>query len=133
MTKGHSSPRRIACGIADVVLALIALIVAPFAWLMARGFARFPISRGLLERVGVAIILHHYYEPLFFQSDLRHSLRDERKIIGLDLNETGQLALLQEFHFKHELISLPIEDPGSREFFYHNGSIESGDAEYLYN
>jgi predicted O-methyltransferase YrrM len=64
---------------------------------------------------------------------LRLDLRAERRISGLDLNETGQISLLQQFHYKDELLDIPRENPGTRQFYYHNGSYESGDAEYLYN
>ena len=117
----------------DFPLAVGAIAITPIAWLIARGGAWFPRSRGVLERAGLALVRHHYYEPLTFESDLRYGLRNERIISGLDMNESEQIALLQEFRYRDELLSLPVENPGSIQFFFHNGSFESGDAEYLYN
>src|SRR5215469_16787907 len=123
----------------DFPLAAGASVMAPFAWLLAHGGYRCARARRVLDRAGLALVRHHYYEPVLFESDLRYSLRDERNVAGLDLNEEKQFALLRQFHYRDELLSMPIEMPGPqsqegpRQFFYHNGYFEAGDAEYLYN
>jgi hypothetical protein len=124
---------RAIASILDVPLAAAVLAMLPFAIVMARLGRRLPLSRSILDRAGVGMIRHHYFQPLVFASDLRLDLRAERQISGLDLNEAGQISLLQQFHYKNELLDIPLENQGTRQFYYHNGSYESGDAEYLYN
>ncbi len=117
----------------DFPAAVAAVIMAPLAWFIARGGGRLRRSQAVLQRAGLAIVRHHYYEPLLFESDLRFSLREKRDIVGLDLNEKVQVELIGKFHFREELLSLPLEKSGIGEFGYHNGYFESGDAELLYD
>jgi hypothetical protein len=124
---------RVIASILDVPLAAAVLAMLPFAIIVARFGRRLRFSRSILDRAGVGMIRHHYFQPLVFASDLRLDLRAERQISGLDLNEAGQISLLQQFHYKNELLDIPLENQGTRQFYYHNGSYESGDAEYLYN
>lgn len=104
-------------------------------WLrnIRRGLHLLPLSRKALRVIGLMPVLHHYYEPLVFERDLRHSLTKHREISGLDLNVAEQLELTQKFHFNAELISIPLEQQRPRSFYYHNGMFESGDAEFLFN
>lgn len=123
---------KLALGLIDV--AGLPLTYLSGLWLknVRRAFEYLPLSRRTLRRLGMLPVRHQYHEPLVLQGDLRHSLRDERKIPGLDLNASGQLELLEKFDFNSQLLALPLEArPGS--FHYHNGSFESGDAEFLFN
>ena len=101
--------------------------------LRARKFKYFPQSNAILRRVGLLPIIHHYYEPVVYDSDLRHSLDDDREILGLDLNSDGQLALLKEFTYMDELRALPDTSDNQLVFCYQNGFFEAGDCEYYYN
>jgi hypothetical protein len=117
----------------DFPAAVAALIMAPLAWFIAQGGGRLRRSQAILQRAGLAIVRHHYYEPLLFESDLRFSLREKRSIEGLDWNEKAQVDLITRFHYRDELLSLPMEASGPGEFCYHNSYFESGDAEFLYD
>lgn len=121
--------------LADYLLA--PLTFAGAVWLRAirrQGIGRMRVSRAILKRVGVLPIRDHYYEPLIDPDRLTHSLRDDRNLPGIDLNIPTQLAILSRFHFAEELLSLPLEkSDGRRTFFFHNGTYEAGDAEYLYS
>jgi hypothetical protein len=119
--------------ILDFPAALGALIMAPLAWFIARGGGRLSWSQAVLQRAGLGIVRHHYYEPLLFESDLRFSLREKREIVGFDLNENAQVDLIKKFHFREELLSLPLANAERGKFCYHNGYFESGDAEFLYD
>jgi Methyltransferase domain len=117
----------------DIPLSAAAIAMSPFAVLMSRLGHMAPRSRAILDWAGVGVVRHHYYQPLVFPSDLQLHSRAERAISGLDLNESGQIALLKQFHYQSELQAIPLTRAGSNEFFYQNASFESGDAEYLYN
>jgi len=117
------------------------LLLLPFASVSAvilktirgLGLDRLPLTRKLLVAIGVLPIRDHYYEPLFNEKHLRHSLSDDRHLPGINWNVSGQLALLESLQFGHELSSVPDERPDDLRFHFVNGSFESGDAEYWYN
>ena len=92
-----------------------------------------PVSLAVFRRIGVFPIRDHYYEPLFNPKHMHRPVTEDRALPGINLNAAEQLALLQRFQFNEELIAFPLDVRGIREFHYHNGSFESGDAEYLYN
>jgi len=102
-------------------------------WLVRRvGIRNMRLSRYIFLKIGVFPIRNHYYEPLFDYRKLKVSLREDRFLPGIDLNLQGQLELINKFHYNNELTQITIERDGL-DFYYHNGSYESGDAEYLYN
>lgn len=92
------------------------------------------ISDKIFMQAGVLPVLDHYYQPLINPGKhLTRSLRDDRELPGIDMNTGEQLALLSKFDFNAELIKFPLERSAETEFYYKNGSYESGDAEYLYS
>lgn len=116
------------------------MLVMPLAWpaaflfraIRAAGIQNMPFSRAALLRVGVFPIADHYYEPLFDSRRLRYPLDRERSLPGIDWNEEGQLALLEELRFVDELADFGrMASPGPV-FRFGNGTFESGDAEFLY-
>jgi predicted O-methyltransferase YrrM len=117
----------------DIILAPAVLILAPLASGLARLRQRAPLSRSILDKFQVAVVRHHYYEPIVFPGDLKRDLRLPRQITGLNLNEQGQFDLINQFRYRDELLAIPIEQTGQTKFAYHNGSFEPGDAEFLYN
>ncbi len=117
----------------DPVLALMLLFVAPLLWVSGRLRWRTPVTKNLLDRLGVAVLRHHYYEPIVTDADLHRSLRDIRDLPGLDLRIPQQVALAESFRFTDELLAFPLKKPSETEFGYHNGYYEAGDAEMLYN
>lgn len=97
------------------------------------GVNRMPISKSIFNKVGVFPIRDHYYEPMFNPKHLYKSLNKDRNLPGMDFNTSEQLKILSKFNYNEELLALPVNKTENLEFCYHNGSFESGDAEYLYN
>ena len=85
-------------------------------------------------QLGILPVLDHYYQPLINpKKHLKKSLRDNRELSGIDFNSEEQLDLLAQFKYNEELLKIPLKKGKDIEFYYNNGSYESGDAEYLYN
>ncbi|NOT74802.1 MAG: class I SAM-dependent methyltransferase [Cyclobacteriaceae bacterium] len=91
------------------------------------------ISRAIFYKVGMYPIIDHYYEPLSNPRHLSRPLSDDRNLPAVDFNLEGQLELLKKFNFNAELSAIPFDQKAPLTFYYHNGSYESGDAEFLYN
>jgi predicted O-methyltransferase YrrM len=117
----------------DIFFVPAVLILAPLAAALARLRHRAPLSRSILDKFNVAVVRHHYYEPIVFPADLTRDLCLPRQITGLDLNESGQLSLVEQFKYRDELLAIPIAKTAPSKFGYHNSSFEPGDAEFLYN
>lgn len=98
---------------------------------MKQALKRF--ARGVLDRLDIAVLRHHYYSPVVFPSDLRTSLSAPRPLPGLKFETERQLMLLKSFTYQDELLAIPIDKPDIKTFGYHNEAFESGDAEMLYN
>ena len=119
--------------VADPVLALFVVPAGLLLKAVRRvGLHRLPLCRKILLRIGVLPIRHHYYEPLFREIDSRYPKDRERALPGIDWNHQGQTALLQSLSFGNELESLGAPGTAQFQFRLHNGSFESGDAEFLY-
>ena len=101
------------------------------------GVERMPLCRKALDCAGVFPISSHYYEPLIDFKLLQHELDRPRTLPGIDLNEDGQLTLLEQFgsgEELHELMSQgPEESGGLRIYRPNNGFFDSGDAEVWYS
>jgi hypothetical protein len=120
--------------VVDVVLLPLTALGA--IWLKQTrriGLHRMPLTRRVLRVVGLLPIRDHYYEPLINPNTLRYPLNTERELCGIDLNVTEQLDLLERFSFQAELEKFPRNSTERLEFFYHNASFESGDAEFYYS
>lgn len=126
------SLKKIVANLADLVLAPFALIFGPAIALTARLGNKSPLTRGVLDRFGVAVVKHHYYNPVVFSSDLHKPLSQARELPGVDLNEAGQLSLIAQFNFADELEAFPKDDTGEG-YYFNNNSFEAGDAEILYD
>src|SRR5512133_3169610 len=122
-------------------LDLLNLIFAAISGLMARlqsklGPERLPLSYKVWDRIGVASLPVHYYQPVFNTGTLNPLLFSRPDAMhGIEWNEQQQLGLLAEFNFQHELLEIPVEAPASDtlEFFHANPSFGPADAEMLYN
>ena len=130
--------------IKKLIYHLIDIILAPLTFLIAlwnkklssNRFMDFPLSKKIFLRVGVYPIRDHYYEPMFNTRHLKHSLRLDRNLPGIDLNMNEQLDLLTKFDYNNELRSIPLhadQKTQKNEFCYNVGPFLSGDAEYLYS
>ena len=119
----------------DLVLALPILLAAVLMKLVRRlGVWRMPISKAIFNGVGVYPIRDHYYEPMYnYKKHLQHSLRDARRLPGIDLNEQGQLSWLTQFEYADELARIPFQPTRNNQFYYKNPNFAEGDAECLYS
>jgi len=122
----------------DIILAPVTFLCCAWLGIIRKvmhklGPSRVRLSRKIFRSVGVFPIVDHYYEPLFNPKHLRYSLQKERALPGVDFNLKEQLDILKRFNFNEELMSIPVDEKNPLEFYYHNGSLGSGDSEYLYN
>jgi hypothetical protein len=119
--------------VADIMLMPL---VYPAAWLLKAirrvGVHSLPLCKSALMNVGVFPIRNHYYEPQFDHRSPKQDFSENRNLPGIDWNVSGQLETLERFTFSQELTDVPQERTESREFYFKNGSLEAGDAEYWY-
>jgi hypothetical protein len=110
--------------------------VYPAAWLLKNirraGVHRLPLCKSALMNVGVFPIRNHYYEPQFDNRTPKPKFSQDRTLLGVNWNISGQLELLERLIFSQELEDIPTEKPEPLKFFLNNGAFESGDAEYWY-
>lgn len=126
---------------AAIVFRPLEVLLAPLTfvgalWLkFARhfGLEHLPVTRGILFRVGLLPVRHHYYEPFVLPKDLRAPLAADRDLPGVDLNVTEQLEILARFRYGDELAAMPEHGTDALAYHYRNQSFESGDAEFLYS
>ena len=125
----------LAVPITDLMLAPLVLVAALLMKIVRRfGIWRMPVSKAIFNRVGVYPIRDHYYEPMFnYPAHLIRSLREERQLPGIDMNETAQLELLARFDYADELKRLPLTQSDVKSFYYGNPNFVQGDAECLYS
>ncbi len=120
--------------VTDALASPLVLISAYIMLLLRKtGVQRLPVSKNILNKLGVFPIRDHYHEPMFNPIYLRKSLREDRDLMAIDFNLAEQLTLLDKFNYNDELEQFPMENNGDGIFYYNNGYFESGDAEYLYN
>lgn len=91
------------------------------------------LLKAALDRIGIHPIRHHYESPLVYASDLRAALSEVRDIRGLNMNESGQLALLSRLTYQDELVAIPRKKASLKTFGYDNAYFGAGDAEYFYS
>lgn len=97
------------------------------------GVARMPLSRAMLDWVGVLPVRDHYYEPLVVPpSSLAVRLAEDRELPGLDLNVAAQLDLVRRLRFAEELAAFPRGKRHDGAFYYDNDAFVAGDAEVFY-
>lgn len=89
-----------------------------------------PYCKSALMKVGVFPIRNHYYEPQFDNRNPKPEFSQDRTLLGIDWNVSGQLEMLEKFRFSEDLTDIPQEKPDTRMFYLNNGAFESGDAEY---
>ena len=114
----------------DLAMAPLAMCFGPLAFGMSRLAERAPRSRSMLDRFGVSLVPHHYYEPVVRASDLHKPLNSVRDLPGLDLQPAKQFEFLSELRYKAELLGIPHDRQDG--YYYNNNSFGSGDAEILY-
>jgi hypothetical protein len=101
-----------------------------------RHFALDPRYFDLWQSYGFHVKQVHFYSPIPDTRSLTsQTFSGESKLIGLDLNETQQLSLLDTFRRQFTLEYSELaqkKPPGTPQFYFGNVSFESVDAELLY-
>jgi hypothetical protein len=123
-----------------LMLQVVLLIGLPFTFLSAlwlywvRRKGILEIEDKILMKVGMLPLIDHYYQPLVNPKKyLFKSLREDRDLPGLDMNEQEQLRILSEFNYNEELLAMPLEKTDRNEYYYNCDPFCSGDAEYFYS
>jgi len=129
--------KRLIYRIIDVIVFPISLPMAYFHKILGNNrFKPFPLLKRVYFWVGVYPIIDHYYEPLFNPKYLKKSLRQDRRLSGIDFNDQEQLEILNSFDYNEELLNIsqfPHQKKHKHEYCYTVGPFLSGDAEFLYN
>ena len=94
------------------------------------GLKKFVSSKIIFGRTGVFPLVDHYYEPRF---NFRNYRQVSRELDAIDYNYTSQLAELESFTYKEELLNLPKSFSAENKFYYSNDSFPAGDAECYYS
>jgi len=120
--------------IIDVVISIWLLAAAPALILFSKKRSKsFPLTGGVLKKMGLFIIPDSYYYPLFNSRYLRHDLSNPRHLPGLKLNIAQQITFLGELDYYAEVMELfAASNKLIYGFEFGNGSFEAGDAEFLY-
>ncbi len=88
-----------------------------------------------MERMGIHIVPNHFYEPVPDTRDIPEGFWERpSELIGIDLDEAAQIALLDEFQRKYKTEYDQFLNPQSAPagFSLPNRSFSSVDAEILY-
>lgn len=128
--------RKLLLKLLPILDVLLVPLTYPAAWLLKAirkaGVQRLPHCKNVLLNVGIFPIIDHYYEPQFNFRQRHLSYAKDRVLPGIDWNIAGQLKFLEMFSCAKELGALPNRKSGALEFYFNNGTFESGDAEYWY-
>jgi predicted O-methyltransferase YrrM len=124
-----------------ITLAILDVLLTPFVFLSAiilrfvrrQGFPFMKRSAAVLSKVGLIPVIDHYYEPFVKAAGLRRPLLLDRSLPGINWNLHEQLELLNRFNYGKELSAIPLEGDDGPTYYYHNGTFEAGDGEYLYH
>lgn len=84
-------------GVIDIILVPFIIPSALTMWLTRRiGLQKLPFSRKVMLKIRLLPIIDHYYEPLINPKHLRFSLREKRKLVGINWNIEEQLSLFNK-------------------------------------
>jgi hypothetical protein len=121
-------------GLMDVLVApFVAVAAIPLRWVRGYGSEHFPVSVRVLRRMGIFPIRNHYYDPQFvFPKDRSQKVPLERRLPGIEWNRQGQLDLLAQFTYAHELKDLPRHAGPEHGYYLECGMFPPGDAEFWY-
>lgn len=120
--------------IIDLFFSLV-LIPASLIMLLYRKFGshKLPISKKILNSVGIFPLTDQYNEPQFNFNGLGKNLYNSRNLPGINLNLKEQIHNLSNLVYKNELIELELEKKSpSYKFCIKNTFFEHGDAEIYY-
>lgn len=92
-----------------------------------------PISKYILNKVGVFPIIKHYYEPFYTADQLSKRFDINRELPGIDFRNAEQLELLKQFNYQHELIEISKLPANTLNYSFEKGPFLSGDSEILFS
>ena len=118
----------------DTIFFLI-LIPASLIMLCFRkyGAHKLPLSKKILNLIGIYPLTDHYYEPQFNFRSLNKNLSENRNLPGINLNLTRQIHNLSNLIYKNELIELNLEKKSTNnKFCIKNDFFGYGDSEIYY-
>jgi predicted O-methyltransferase YrrM len=113
----------------------IVLIPSSLIMLFYRKFGshKLPISKKVLNFIGIFPLTDHYYEPQFNFKKLNKNFNKDRNLTGINFCLNNQLHNLSNLIYKNELIELKLEkNSPNYNFNIHNSFFERGDAEIYY-
>jgi hypothetical protein len=119
----------------DICLAIVMPFALPFLYLAARYRWHLRLVRHAQDALGVTVVRNHYYEPVFTEQNLSPPSDVARFLPGLDLNVDGQLAVLKQFRFADELLTLDggVVEGHTYHYGNQNAMFGQGDADALYS
>ncbi|APE27091.1 class I SAM-dependent methyltransferase [Aurantiacibacter gangjinensis] len=123
---------RFARRLVDIIAAIVVTLGAPLFRAVGNWPGNFPLYRRQADRAGMHWRSTHYYHPTYRDADLPADVTSERELPGLDLNEAGQLALLDAFECQSELAALTEHAEPELAYAYDNLQFNAGDADALY-
>jgi hypothetical protein len=118
----------------DIIFFLI-LIPASLIMLCFRKFGahKLPLSKKILNLIGVYPLTNHYYEPQFNFGSLNKNLSEDRDLPGINLDLTRQIQNLSNLIYKNELVKLNLEKKSTNyKFCIKNNFFGYGDSEIYY-
>jgi len=113
----------------------IVLIPSSLIMLLYRKFGshKLPISKKILDFIGIFPLTDHYYEPQFNFKKLSKNFNKRRNLTGINFQLNNQLHNLSNLIFKNELIELKLEKYSPNySFNIDNSFFERGDTEIYY-
>jgi hypothetical protein len=131
--------KKVLLALAPLIDVGLAILSGPSALVLrlfrSYGAGRLPITRRVLQLIGVFPVLRHYYEPLFDANDLKKPLNAPRALPAIDFNVEGQLMLLKDLVYAEEFEQFVNDEQANASdsaFRIENRSFLSGDAEFLF-
>ena len=117
----------------DSLAAIFASAAAPIFRKLAGNQRHLPKYQAAADRGRFQIRGVGYYEPTYPAEHLPANVTAERKLPGLDLNDSGQLELLQQCKWSEEISGMLHRKRESRAFDFEKTMFGRGDADMLYN
>lgn len=118
----------------DVFLSII-LIPVSLVMLLYRKFGshKLPISKKILNLIGVFPLTDHYYEPQFNYDKIVKSFYENRNLPGINYNIIEQKKNISNLIYKNELIDLNLKKKSPNyKFKIDNKFFGPGDSEIYY-
>lgn len=111
----------------------VAIAIGIFAKPYALASRHMKRSRGIFDRFGVSVIRNHYYAPVVLPTDIRRSLREDRKLDFIDFRIDRQLELISKIGVAAEISEVAEQAINGIRFDPRNVNFGVGDFEIYYS